>query len=195
MLDISKGVVTNGTVDRPWWECIELYSRALSAGKVSTVSELFSTLPSYKRPTKWECRMPPLSARWPPLCFFLYPPRCRQPGFPFNSRSKTRNYARSSTTHVQRNQQGNKLQIKGDMGLLQGSCPRLHCISKMHLDMLNTLYPPGTFVMPTGPRKPSLLRSPKLRMRLEWYRLKKKYESLGMWVSLQRITHTPSTPV
>ncbi|CAD6592719.1 MAG: hypothetical protein ASARMPREDX12_006413 [Alectoria sarmentosa] len=32
--------------------------------------------------------------------------------------------------------------------------------------------------MPSGPRKPSLFRTPKLRMRLEWYRLKKKLRAL-----------------
>lgn len=31
--------------------------------------------------------------------------------------------------------------------------------------------------MPSGPRKPSLFRTPKLRMRLEWYRLKKKWRA------------------
>lgn len=37
---------------------------------------------------------------------------------------------------------------------------------------------PGTFVMPSGLIKPSLLRTPNLRMRLEWYRLKKKWRAL-----------------
>lgn len=46
-----------------------------------------------------------------------------------------------------------KTHIRNDMGLL-----------------------PGTFVMPS--RKPSLFRTPKLRMRVEWYRLKKRLRAL-----------------
>lgn len=40
--------------------------------------------------------------------------------------------------------------------------------------------------MPTGPRKPSILHSPKRRLKLEWFRLKKKWENLSMCVQFCR---------
>ena len=38
--------------------------------------------------------------------------------------------------------------------------------------------PQGTFVMPSGSSKPSLFQTPRLRMRLEWHRLKSKIGAL-----------------
>lgn len=34
--------------------------------------------------------------------------------------------------------------------------------------------------MPTGPRKPSILREPRSRLKLEWHRLRKRTEELKM---------------
>lgn len=34
--------------------------------------------------------------------------------------------------------------------------------------------------MPTGRRKPSMLTEPRRRLRLEWYRIKKRFEELRM---------------
>lgn len=69
-----------------------------------------------------------------------------------------------------------KMQLPSDIGLLERELPMSFRTKSRGLA---SSLAPETFIMPTGPNKPSLFRTPRLRLKLEWHRLKSRMIGLG----------------
>ena len=80
------------------------------------------------------------------------------------------------SSQAQRKEQADGGEIRNDVGLFPGGY--IHLLHKR----ANAEHCVGTFIMPTGSRKPSLFLKPRRRLLLEWYRLKKKFEAFKMQV-------------
>lgn len=63
-----------------------------------------------------------------------------------------------------------------DLGLLAGECPSSTFHPWAGIDS-RTLA--DTFIMPTGANKPSILSTPRLRLKVEWQRIKARMVDFG----------------
>ena len=78
--------------------------------------------------------------------------------------------------------------LPNDMGLLDGECDLTFlasCGGERSTYML--IYGTGTFIMPVGKNKPSLIQLPRERLNLEWFRLKRRFLDFGGCVRQQLI--------
>lgn len=129
-------------------------------------------------------------SRWTTALPFLYPQRCHQGARLFSTSTNLWRGQVSRGSHLvhprekaQKSmqvllKQDNGSSIPKDIGILEG---RMQSI-----DYLTVLYHPclrlnlGTFIMPTGSKKPSMFTDFRRRMKLEWFRMKKRIEEKQM---------------